>query len=295
MLKRAVLPLAAFAALAFAPTASAANLPPNSVPNGTYYGFSWAFNSVFVATVKNNFIYGGAFYTQLFSGNNIVPGTIIDTFGNFGGQFGPGSAGYPIGNNGAWAVEADIPPGEPTVPTVCGSTKFQAKLVVSWNCTGPKGAMVGNPMFSAQTTKTPDVASGTYTGQVQTSPVPGSPNAPWTGTEGNLTLIEQNGAVSATALLAPVDPQTGLITAPPSVNVTYGPTPVGSSGIFTLTSNPAGYDLVGGFLPPGIPGLPANGMVAGTVNTFPSTFNNSTGNTNNGPAIAGSFQIPNGG
>src|SRR3954451_5985115 len=131
MLKRAVLSLAALVALALAlsPASGAATLPPNSVPNGTYYGFSWAFNSVFVATVRNNAISGGSFYTQLFSGNNIVPGTSIDIFGNFGVQFGPNSPGYPIPGNGSWSVESDLPPEAPPVPTVCGSTKFQTKLV----------------------------------------------------------------------------------------------------------------------------------------------------------------------
>src|SRR3954451_10188666 len=286
MLKRAVLSLAALVALALAvaPASGAATLPPNSVPNGTYYGFSWAFNSVFVATVRNNAISGGSFYTQQFSGNDIVPGTSIDIFGNFGGQSG-NSPGYPIAGNGSWSVQSFLPPEAPPVPTVCGSTKFQTKLVVSWNCGGPKGTMVGNPMFSAQLTQTPGVADGTYNGQVQTSPVPGNPNAPWTGTEGNLTLTVQNGTVSGTALLAPVDPQTGLITATPSVNVPYAPSDVGPSGIFSLTSTPAGYELSGGFLPAGITGLPANGMVAGTVNTFPPMFPN-TGVPNYGPAIA---------
>src|SRR4051794_28205021 len=193
MFKRALLPLAVLGAgLGIAPGASAVPTPANNVPNGTYYGYSWAFNSVFAATVKNGSILGGQFFTQNFSGSNLVPGTTTATFG--------------------WAVESDLPPEAPSVPTVCGDTKFQAKLVVSWNCTGPNGAMVGNPMFSAQTTKTPGVAPGTYSGAVQTSPVPGNPNAPWTGTEGTLNITVQNGVVSATGLLAPVDPQ--LITGP---------------------------------------------------------------------------------
>jgi hypothetical protein len=302
MLKRALLPLALLvASLAVVPAASAVPTPANNVPNGTYYGYSWAFNSVFAATVKNGFIFGGQFFTQNFSGSNLVPGTTTDIFGNFGGDSG-NSPGYPMSGNGSWAVESDLPPEAPSVPTVCGDTKFQAKLVVSWNCTGPNGAMVGNPMFSAQTTKTPGIAPGTYSGAVQTSPVPGNPNAPWTGTEGTLNITVQNGVVSGTGLLAPVDQQTGLITGPPSVNVTYGPITiganstatsgsVGTAGLFEMPSTPSGYNLTGGFVPAGIAGLPPNGMFAGTVNTFTPTFNNNTGQENFGPGIAGSFQI----
>jgi hypothetical protein len=300
MLKRVLLPLAVTAVLATAAPASAVPTPANNVPNGTYYGYSWAFNSVFAATVRNGFIFGGNFYTQLFSGNNLVPGSVEDTFGNFGGQSGI-SRGYPMSANGAWSVASDLPPGEgPAVPTVCGDTKFATKLVVSWNCTGPGGTMSGNPMFSAQQTQTPGIANGVYSGQVQTSPVPGNPNAPWTGTEGNLTVSVANGTVSGTGLLAPVDPTTGLITGPPSVNVTYGPVTIGgdfsealggagTGGTFSLVSSPAGYNLHGGFVPAGIAGLPPNGMMAGTVETVTPNFN--TFPANYGPAIAGSFQI----
>jgi hypothetical protein len=294
------LPLFALALALVPASASAVPTPQNNVPNGTYYGYSWAFNSVFVATVRNGFISGGTFYTQQFSGNNLVPGWVEDLFGVFGGQVS-GSNGYPMAANGAWSVVSDLPPGEgPPVPTVCGDTKYGTKLVVSWNCSGPGGTMVGNPMFSAQTTQTPGIADGVYSGQVQTSPVPGNPNAPWTGTEGTLTLTVANGTVSGTGTFAPVSPTTGLITGPPSVNVTYGPVTIGGNysetlggvptgGVFTLISNPPGYNIDGGFLPAGITGLPANGMVAGTVDTFPPNFNSFP--PNYGPAIAGSFQI----
>jgi hypothetical protein len=300
MPKRALLLTALALALA-APTASAASLPPNGVPNGTYSGYDWATNTVFTAIVKNNYIFGASYYTQLFSGTpgNLVPGTSSSSFGNINGSSGA-SPGYKIASNGNWALFSDIPPGEgPNVPTICGNTKFQTKLVASWNCTGPGGTMSGNPQFSAQTTQTPGVASGVYSGQVQTSPVPGNPNAPWTGTEGPITITYASGTLTGSATLAPVDPNTGLLTGPPSVNVTYGPVVVGgeasegnfvtASGTFGMVSNPSGYNIAGGFLPAGITGLPAGGMVAGTVNTFPPKFNGS--GFDYGPAIAGSFQI----
>jgi hypothetical protein len=59
--------------------------------------------------------------------------------------------------------------------------------------------------------------------------------------------------------------------------------------VFSLASDPPGYALQGGFVPAGIPGLPSNGMVAGTVETTPPTFTEA--GPNYGNYIAGSFQI----
>jgi hypothetical protein len=279
--------------------AGAATVPPNGVPSGTYYGYDWATNTVFSATVNGTVITSAAYYTQLFSGTpgTLVPGATTSFFGN---QNGGTTGGYRMGVNGTWSMASSLPPGEgPTVPTICGDTKSQTKLVASWNCTRPGGRMAGNPQFSVQQTESPGIADGVYSGQVQTSPVPGRPNAPWTGTTGNLTITVNNGVVSGSGLLAPIDQSTGLITAPPSVNVTYGPVTIGQgssgnssvspSGVFSLASDPPGYALQGGFVPAGIPGLPSNGMVAGTVETTPPTFTEA--GPNYGNYIAGSFQI----
>jgi hypothetical protein len=295
MLKLPLLFIVLALAVAAAP-AGAATVPPNGVPSGTYYGYDWATNTVFTATVNGTVITSAAYYTQLFSGTpgTLVPGATISSFGN---QNGGTTGGYRMGVNGTWSMGSS---GEgPTVPTICGDTKSQTKLVASWNCTGSGGRMVGNPQFSVQRTESPGIADGVYSGQVQTSPVPGSPNAPWTGTTGNLTIIVNNGVVSGTGLLAPINQSTGLITAPPSVNVTYGPVTIGQStsdnsfvspsGVFSLASSPPGYALQGGFVPAGIPGLPSNGMVAGTVETTPPTF--TAAGANYGNYIAGSFQI----
>jgi hypothetical protein len=274
-------------------------LPPNGVPNGTYAGYNWATNTAFSAVVKSNSISGAAFFTQLFNGTpgQLIPGWNTSYFGSIDGS-PQGSPGSKIAANGSWVLSSGLMSGEGSGPTICGDTKYQKKLVVSWNCTGPGGTMVGNPQFSAQTTSTPGIADGVYSGKVNTSAVADDPSAPWTGTTGTLTLVVADDTVSGSGTLAPVDPQTGVITGPPNVNVAYGPVPVGggtggnfiaSSGQFNLISTPAGYNIGGGFVPAGIPGLPSNGMVAGTINTFTPT--GAEGSLNYGPALPGSFQI----
>jgi hypothetical protein len=299
-------------ALALFAAPAAAQSPQNQLPNGSYYGYDWATNGTFLANVKNGYIYGAEYFTQLFNGTpgQLIPGTVSSEFGNINGSFGPGNKGYPIAANGSWGMASDIPPGEGiTVPTICGDTKYNAKLVASWDCTfqGTNPVMAGNGQFSVQRTTTPGPTSGIYSGPVQTSAVPGNPNAPWTGTTGWLVLVVANDTVSGYATLAPVDPSTGVITGPPSVNVTYGPNAVPSSttigsgadevlsgidsyGFFSLASNPQGYTLKGAFLPGGIPGLPSNGMVAGTVTTCTPQKDCGTGGSNP-VALPGSFQI----
>jgi hypothetical protein len=311
VVRRAVLAAALMLALV-APNALAQGAQ-NQLPNGTYYGYDWATNATFEATVKSGYIYSAEYFTQLFNGTpgQLIPGTTSSLFGNFAGSFSPNpSKGYPIASNGSWGIASDLPPGEgPTVPTICGDTKYNQKLVASWNCTfqGTSPVMSGNGQFSVQRTSTPGPANGVYAGQVTTSAVPGNPSAPWTGTTGSLTLTVSNSTVSGSALLAPVDPTTGLITAPPSVSVTYGPvaipsetnsstgnqqtiTSIDQNGVFHLPSNPPGYTLIGAFVPAGITGLPSGGMLTGVVETSPPTFNNA-GQANYGTALPGSFQI----
>jgi hypothetical protein len=207
-------------------------------------------------------------------------------------------------------LASDIPPGEGvTDPSICGDTKYNAKLVASWSCTfSANPVMVGNPQFSVQRTTSPGPTDGIYSGPVQTSAVPGNANAPWTGTTGWLVLVVSGGTVSGYATLAPVDQSTGLITGPPTVNVTYGPaaipsstmsgtganqvqTAIDSGGFFSLPANPLGYTLNGAFIPGGIPGLPANGMLAGTVTTCVPEKNCRFGYTNTPVALPGSFQV----
>jgi hypothetical protein len=131
------------------------------------------------------------------------------------------------------------------------------------------------------------------------------------GANGTLTLNVSRGSVTGSATLAPVDPSTGIAAGAPSVNVTYGPLRVGANdgsakgnsylaedcsafvtrlGMFCLPSTPAGYTLIGGFVPAGLPGA-RRGLAAGTAYTA-ATSTGQDGLQTFGPALPGAFEIP---
>jgi hypothetical protein len=205
----------------------------------------------------------------------------------------PGGAGK-ISSSGSWVLPNDSF-GDFFQPDLCGQTR-KGYMVASMTCS-PNGITPGtNAMFSLRPT-TLNIASGTYTGSVNSTPrdpASGSnPSTPWTGTTGSVTLNVGGGTISGSASLSPVNPQTGFPEAGPPVNVTYAPVSMSSSpsvpttggastatGLFNLPSSPDGYSLCGGFL--------TNGLVigvspCGTQNVGPNT----------GSYVASTFELSN--
>ena len=284
---------AAVGCAALAP-AGPASAQSNSVPNGAYYGVYFPTTTIVAMAVRNNNIGATTIFTQNFnypftSGlpQSFFPGVTNLTLTN------PGGAGK-ISRSGSWVLPNDSF-GDFFQPDLCGQTR-KGYMVASMTCS-PNGITPGtNAMFSLRPT-TLSIASGTYTGSVNSTPrdpASGSnPSTPWTGTTGSVTLNVGGGTISGSASLSPVNPQTGFPEAGPPVNVTYAPVSLSNSasvpttggastatGLFNLPSSPAGYSLCGGFL--------TNGLVigvspCGTQNVGPET----------GSYIASTFELSN--
>jgi hypothetical protein len=220
---------AAVGCAAFAP-AGPALAQSNRVPNGAYYGVYFPTTTIVAMAVRNNDIGATTIFTQNFnypftSGlpQSFFPGVTNLTLTN------PGGAGK-ISSSGSWVLPNDSF-GDFFQPDLCGQTR-KGYMVASMTCS-PNGITPGtNAMFSLRPT-TLNIASGTYTGSVNSTPrdpASGSnPSTPWTGTTGSVTLNVGGGTISGSASLSPVNPQTGFPQAGPPVNVTYAPASMSSS------------------------------------------------------------------
>jgi hypothetical protein len=292
MLRNLVL-LAAVAGATLGP-AGPVSAQSNRVPNGAYYGVYFPTTTIIAMAVRNNNIGATTIFTQDFnypftSGlpQSFFPGSATLTLTN------PGGAGK-ISSSGSWVLPNDSF-GDFFQPDLCGQTR-NGYMVGSMQCS-PTGITPGtNAMFSLRPT-TLNIASGTYTGSVNSTPrdpaAGSNPSTPWTGTTGSVTLNVGGGTISGSASLSPVDPQTGFPVAGPPVNVTYAPVSISSSpsvpttggastatGLFNLPSSPDGYSLCGGFL---INGLVIGVSPCGTQNVGPNT----------GSYVASTFELSN--
>jgi hypothetical protein len=292
MLRNLVL-AAALICAALAP-AGPASAQSNSVPNGAYYGVYFPTTTIVAMAVRNNDVGATTIFTQNFnypftSGlpQSFFPGVTNLTLAN------PGTAGK-ISSSGSWVLPNDSF-GDFFQPDLCGQTR-KGYMVASMTCS-PNGITPGtNAMFSLRPT-TLNIAPGTYTGSVNSTPrdpaLGSNPSTPWTGTTGSVTLNVGGGTISGSASLSPVNPQTGFPEAGPPVTVTYAPVSISSSasvpttggastatGLFNVPSSPDGYSLCGGFL---INGLVIGVSPCGTQNVGTST----------GSYIASTFELSN--
>jgi hypothetical protein len=269
-MRRSVL-LAALASAVVAAAAPSAGAQSTTVPNGAYYGVYFPTTTIVAMSVRNNDIGATTIFSQNF--NPPFSGGLPQSFlagANNTVLTNPGTEGQ-ISRSGTFSISAGASLEDFFSPSVCGQT-HNGYLVASLQCS-PTGITPGtNAMFSLRPA-TLQIAPGTYTGSVNSTPSepgqPSNPSVPWTGTTGTVSLTVAGGTITGSASLSPVNPQTGVPVAGPPVNATYGPVSIASAagvdemsggastatGLFALPSTPGGYSLCGGFL--------TNGLVIG--------------------------------
>jgi len=290
--------LATLSAALLAAGAPSAGAESTTVPNGAYYGVYFPTTTIVAMPVRNNDIGATTIFTQNFnlpfSGGlpqNFFPGA------NNAVLFNTGTEGQ-ISRSGRFSISAGASSQGFFSPSLCGQT-HNGYLVASMQCS-PTGITPGtNAMFSLRRA-TLQIAPGTYTGSVNSTPAepgqPSNPSVPWTGTTGTVSLTVAGGTITGSASLSPVNPQTGVPVAGPPVNATYGPVNIVSgaiineisgsastaTGLFALPSTPSGYSLCGGFLTNGLVigvspcgGQPGSGPIAASY--VVSTFEASSG------------------
>jgi hypothetical protein len=269
-----IVPLAAAALAALVLAAPASAQAPNPPLNGTYVGAYPGTTTLVAMSIRNNVIGPTSMFTMDFNQPilngapmSFFPGTSSIGFQNPGGiRINAQTGGWGIpGTGGEFGFFS---------PPLCGQSRT-SYLVAGFQCnaTGTGLATGAQPLFSLRqaTPATLIPPSGTqFSGSVSATPrdppMASNPATPWTGPEGTLSLTV-NGAgsgatISGTASLTPVNPDNGIPTGAPPIDVTYGPSPLSATpagnglstatGFFTLPSSPPGYTACGSVLPSGV-------------------------------------------
>jgi hypothetical protein len=161
---------------------------------------------------------------------------------------------------------------------VCLSGKVTKKGLSMVACAGLSDSN-GGPVFLAFKQAT-NISAAQYTGSSSSVQAvdPDGPSGPQMGAVGTISLNVSGPGGSGTTVtggtgtFAPVDPTTGRSTGGPPVTVSYGTGTISTpTGLFSVPSTPAGYDLCGQFVSGA--GQGALGLVACQQSSYlPATF-----------------------
>jgi len=228
--------------------------------NGTYYGASTGQVpqtgplQVLTATVRDGRIASASYYAQPFVGYGQVTSPLVGV---------PAQTTFTsvrINHNGSFTLPLPTVTqnGLPSYSCVSGKLKRAVMTLAG-------SGYVGNGLQAACSSAsfygigftarkaTLSIPNGTYTGTstTQQGQDPDGPTGPPSGPVGSVALqVLRGDIVSGTGSFTPVNPTNGATeTGQPPVAVTYAAAQVSNrTGLFTLPSTPAGYDLCGAFV-----------------------------------------------